>query len=125
MSDTSYKPNNDHTGDSVDIKRYTATQQRSKSDEQLFLHVSNYMKDEIKALQKKANKTKPNQKDIKSLNRASKTAAYLVEIYNRTTNSNFSTIKKMDEHLKSIKTKEKKIDSESSEEGSDYKDDDE
>jgi hypothetical protein len=59
------------------------------------------------------------------LNRASKTAAYLVEIYNRTMNSNFSTIKKMDEHLKSIKTKEKKIDSESSEEGSDYKDDDE
>ena len=31
----------------------------------------------------------------------------------------------MDKHLKSIKTKEKKIDSESSEEGSDYKDDDE
>jgi hypothetical protein len=125
MSDTSYKPNNDHTGDSVDIKRYTATQQRSKSDEQLFLHVSNYMKDEIKALQKKADKTKPNQKDIKSLNRASKTAAYLVEIYNRTKNSNFSTIEKMDEHLKSIKTKEKKIDSESSEEGSDYEDDNE
>ena len=83
------------------------------------------MKDEIKALQKKADKTKPNQKDIKLLNRASKTAAYLVEIYNRTKNSNFSTIKKMDEHLKSIKTKEKKIDSESSEEGSDYEDDDE
>ncbi len=72
MSDTSYKPNNDHTGDSVDIKRSTATQQRSKSDEQLFLHVSNYMKDEIKALQKKADKTKPNQKDIRLLNRASK-----------------------------------------------------
>jgi hypothetical protein len=59
------------------------------------------------------------------LNRASETAAYLVEIYNRTTNSNFSTIKKMDEHLKSIKTKEKKNDSECSEEGSDYEDDDE
>ncbi len=83
------------------------------------------MNDEIKVLQKEADKTKPNQKDIKSLNRASKTAAYLVEIYNRTTNSNFSTIEKMDEHLKSIKTTEKKIDSESSEEGSDYEDDDE
>ncbi len=83
------------------------------------------MKDEIKALQKKADKTKPNQKDIKSLNRASKTAAYLVEIYNRTKNSNFSTIQKMDKHLKSIKIKEKKNDSESIEEGSDYKDDDE
>ncbi len=125
MSDTSYKPNNDHTGDSVDIKRYTATQQWNKPDEQLFLHVSNYMKDEIKALQKKADKTKPNQKDIKLLNCASETAAYLVEIYNRTTNSNFSTIKKIDKHLKSIKTKEKKIDSESSEEGSDYEDDNE
>ena len=56
---------------------------------------------------------------------ARKTAAYLVEIYNRTKNSNFSMIEKMDEHLKSIKTKEKKIDSESSEEGSDYEDDDE
>jgi hypothetical protein len=55
------------------------------------------MKDEIKALQKKADKTKTNQKDIKSLNRASKTAAYLVEIYNRTMNSNFSTIEKMDD----------------------------
>jgi hypothetical protein len=31
----------------------------------------------------------------------------------------------MDEHLKSIKTKEKKIDSESSEEESDYEDNDE
>ena len=83
------------------------------------------MKDKIKALQKKADKTNPNQKDITSLNHANKTAAHLVEIYNRTTNSEFSTIDKMDEHLKSIKTKEKKIDSECSEEGSDYKDNDE
>jgi hypothetical protein len=59
------------------------------------------------------------------LNRANKTAAHLVEIYNRTTNSEFSMIDKMDEHLKSIKTKEKKIDSECSEEGSGYDDDDE
>jgi hypothetical protein len=125
MSNTSYKPNDDHTGDSVDIKRYTAAQQRSKSEEQLFLHVSKYKKDEIKALQKKADKTNPNQKDIMLLNRANETAAHLVEIYNRTTNSELSTIDKMDEHLKSIKIKEKKIDSECSEEGSEYDDDDE
>ncbi len=124
MSDTSYKPNDDHTGN-VDIKRYTPAQQQSKSDEQLFLHVSTYMKDEIKVFQKKADKTKPNQKDITSLNRANKTAAYLVEIYNRTSNFGFSTFERMDEHLKSIKTNEKKIGSESSEEGSDYEDEDE
>ena len=56
MTDNSYKPNKDHTSDSVDIETYTARQQRNKLEEQLFLHVSNYMKDEIETLGKKARK---------------------------------------------------------------------
>jgi hypothetical protein len=56
MTDNSYKPNEDHTSDSVDIETYTARQQWNKLEEQLFLHVSNYMKDEIKTLGKKARK---------------------------------------------------------------------
>ncbi len=54
MRDNSYKPNEDHTSDSIDIETYTAWQQQNKSEEQLFLHVSNYMKDEIKTLGKKS-----------------------------------------------------------------------
>ncbi len=73
----------------------------------MFLHVSTYMKEKINALEKKADKTKPNQKDIMLLNRANKTAAYLVAIYNKTSNSDFSTFRKMVEHLKSIKPDEK------------------
>ncbi len=48
MMDNSYKPNEDHTSDSVDIETYTAQQQRNKWEKQLFLHVSNYMKDKSK-----------------------------------------------------------------------------
>jgi hypothetical protein len=53
MTDNSYKPNEDQTSDSVDIETYTAQQQQNKLEEQLCLHVSNYMKDKIKTLGKK------------------------------------------------------------------------
>ncbi len=56
MTDNSYKPNEDHTSDSVDIETYTAQQQWNKSEEQLFLHDINYMKDKIETLGKKARK---------------------------------------------------------------------
>ncbi len=35
MTDNSYKPNEDHTSDSVGIETYTAPQQQNKSEEQL------------------------------------------------------------------------------------------
>ena len=76
-------------------------------------------------LVKKANKTKPNKKDIDSLNRANDMAACLVAIYNKTSESEFSTFGKIFEHLKTIKPEKKKIGNESSEEDEDYEEDDE
>ena len=86
---------------------------------------STSMKEDIDVLLKKTDKSKPNQKDIDSLNRANDMAACLVAIYNKTSDSDFSTFGKMFEHLKTIKPDEKKIGSESSEEDEDYEDDDE
>ncbi len=63
------------------------------------------MKDEIKTLGKKARKKNANPKDIKSLNRVNEAAAYFVEIYNKMKDEDFSTLKKMDEHMQN---KEKK-----------------
>ncbi len=105
MMDNSYKPNKDHTSDSVDIETYTAQQQQNKLQEQLFLHVSNYMKDEIETLGNKACKKNANPKDIKLRNRVNKAAACFVAIYNKMKDEDFSTPKKMDEHMKN---KEKK-----------------
>jgi hypothetical protein len=56
MSETSYKPTKEETRDSVNIVRFTPQQQQNKTQEQLFLHVSNFMKDEIETLRKKARK---------------------------------------------------------------------
>ena len=99
MTDNSYKPNEDHTSDSIDIETYTAQQQQNKLEEQLFLHNSNYMKDKIKTLGEKARKKNANPKDIKLLNRVNKAAACFVEIYNKMKDEDFSTLKKMDEHM--------------------------
>ena len=41
----------------------------------MFLHVSTYVKEDIDVLEKKANKTKPDKKDIDLLNRANNMAA--------------------------------------------------
>jgi hypothetical protein len=56
MSETSYKPTKEETRDSVNIVGFTPQQQQNKTQEQLFLHVSNFMKDKIATLQKKAHK---------------------------------------------------------------------
>ena len=117
MTDNSYKPNEDHTSDSVDIKTYTARQQQNKLEEQLFLQVSNYMKDKIETLGKKARKKNANPKDIKSLNRVNEVAACFVEIYNKMKDEDFSTPEKMDEHMQNEEKKvnDKQFDSECSE----------
>ena len=80
MSETSYKPANEETSNNINIVKFTPQQQQTKTPEQLFLHVSNYMKDKIKTLGKKARKKNANPKDIKSLNRVNKEAACFVEI---------------------------------------------
>ena len=125
MTETSYKPNDGHSSNSGEIKTYRPAVHQGKLDEEMFLHVSTYMKEDIDVLVKKANKTKPNKKDIDSLNRANDMAACLVAIYNKTSESEFSTFGKMFEHLKTIKPDEKKIGNESSEEDEDYEEDDE
>ena len=53
MKEASYKPTKDHTSASVDIGHFTPQQQRKKIQEQLFLHVSDFMIDKIATLQKK------------------------------------------------------------------------
>ncbi len=117
MTYNSYKPNEDHTNDSVDIETYTARQQQNKLEEQLFLHVSNYMKDEIETLGEKARKKNANPKDIKLLNRVNKAAACFVAIYIKMKDEDFPTLEKMDKHMKKKEKKEndKKFDSECSE----------
>ncbi len=53
MSETSYRPTEEETRDSVNIVRFTPQQQQNKTQDQLFLHVSNFMNDDIEILQKK------------------------------------------------------------------------
>jgi hypothetical protein len=83
MSETSYKPADEETSNSVNIVKFTPQQQQNKTPEQLFLHVSNFMKDKIEILAKKAQKKNTNQKDIKLLNSANEAAACLVELVNK------------------------------------------
>ncbi len=64
-------------------------------------------------------------KKVALLNRANDMAACLVAIYNKTSDSDYSTFGKMFEHLKTIKPDEKKIGSDSSEDDGDYEEGDE
>jgi hypothetical protein len=125
MTEISYKPNKDHTSDSVDIGTFTPQQQWNKTEEQLFLRVSNFIKDKIETLEKKAHKKNANQKDIKLLNRANKAAACLVELYNKKRDEDFSTLVKMEECMQKIETNQnnKKFASESSEQSSESEQD--
>ncbi len=52
MLETSYKPADVETSNSVNIVKFTPQQQQKKTPEQLFLHVSNFMKDKIETLEK-------------------------------------------------------------------------
>jgi hypothetical protein len=124
MTDTSYKPNEGPTSNSGEIKSFRAAEHQRKSIEQMFLHVSTYIKEDIDVLMKKANKTKTNKKDIDSINKANDMATCLVAIYNKASESEFSTFGKMFEHLKTIKPEKKQLGNESSEEDEDYEEDD-
>jgi hypothetical protein len=119
MSETSYKPTKEETRDSVNIVRFAPQQQRNKTQEQLFLHVSDFMKDKIETLQKKAHKKNANQKDIKLLNCANKAAACLVELVNENCDEDFSTLDAMQQYMeeKTMNQKKKRAD-DSSEESS-------
>jgi hypothetical protein len=108
MSETSYKPAEEETGDSVNIVKFTPQQQQNKTQEQLFLHVSNFMKDKIETLQKKAHKKNTNQKDIKLLNCANKVAACLVERVNKNCDEDFSTLEAMQEYMEEKAMNQKK-----------------
>ncbi len=117
MSETSYKPTEEETRDSVDIVGFTPQQQRNKPQEHLFLHVSNFMKDKIETLQKKAHKKNANQKDIKLVNCANEAAACLVELINKNCDEDFSTLDAMQEYMeeKAMNQKKKHADDSSEE----------
>jgi hypothetical protein len=119
MSETSYKPTKEETRDSVNIVRFTPQQQQKKTQEQLFLHVSNFLKDKIETLRKKAHKKNANQKDIKLLNCANEAAACLVELVNKNCDEDFSTLDATQEYMeqKAMNQKKKRAD-DSSEESS-------
>ena len=119
MSETSYKPTKEETRDSINIVRFTPQQQQNKTQEQLFLHVSNFMKDKIETLRKKAHKKNANQQDIKLLNCANEAAACLVELVNKNCDEDFSTLDAMQEYMeeKAMNQKKKRAD-DSSEESS-------
>ncbi len=106
MSETSYKPAEDETYNSVNIFKVTPEQQQNKTPEQLFLHVSNFMKD--KDINKKAQKKNANQKDIKLLNSANEVAACLVELVNKECDEDFSTLVAMQEYMEEKAMNQKK-----------------
>jgi hypothetical protein len=82
------------------------------------LHVSNFMKDKIEILAKKAQKKIANQKDIKLLNSANEAAACLVELVNKERDENFSTLEAMHKYMeeKAMNQKKKHTDDSSEEE---------
>ena len=97
MTETSYKPNKGIASNSGEIITYRPAMHQGKSNEEMFLHVTTYMKEVIKVLAKKAKMTKPNKNDIDSLNRANanKTAVCLVAIFTiRPPNQNFQCLEK-------------------------------
>ncbi len=118
MLETSYNSVEKETSNSINIVKFTPQQQQDKTQEQLFLHVSNFMKDEIETLAKKAHKKNTNQKDIKLLNCANEAAACLVELVNKNCDENFSTLEAMQEYMeeKAMNQKEKCADDRSEEE---------
>jgi hypothetical protein len=118
MSETSYKPADEETSNNINIVKFTPQQQQNKTPEQLFLHVSNFIKDKIETLAKKAQKKNANQKDIELLNSASEAAACLVELVNKEHDENFSTLKAMHEYMeeKAMNQKKKRADDSSEEE---------
>ncbi len=92
MLETSYKPANEDTSNSINIVKFNTQQQWNKTPEQSFLHVSNFMKDKIETLAKKAQKKNANKKDIKLLNSADEAAACLVELVNKEPDENLLEI---------------------------------
>jgi hypothetical protein len=122
MSNRSYKLNNQDTRNSVHIVHFTPQEQQHKSPDQLFLHVSDFMKGEIDKITKTTDKNrKP--KNIKLLNSANEVAACLVALANKDHHKKFSSLEEMQAHMREELTKEKKeLANESSEEES-YNDD--
>ncbi len=108
MLETSYKPADDETCNSINIVKFTPEQQQHNSPEQLFLHVSNFMKDKIETLTKKAQKKNANQTDIKLLNSANEAAACLVELVNKERDEDFSTLAAMQEYMEEKEMNQKK-----------------
>jgi hypothetical protein len=56
MSNRSYKLNNQATRNNINIVHFTPQQQQHKSPDQLFLHLSDFMKGEIDTMTKTADK---------------------------------------------------------------------
>ncbi len=124
MSNRSYKLNNQDTRNSIHIVHCSPQEQQHKSPDQLFLHVSDFMKEEIDKMTKTTDIKSTNQKNIKLLNSANEVAACLVALANKDRHEIFSSIEEMQAHMREELTKEKKeLADESSEEES-YDDDD-
>ncbi len=124
MSNRSYKLNNQDTRNSVHIVHCTPQEQQHKSPDQLFLHVHDFMKEEIDKMTKTTDKKNANQKNIKLLNSANEAAACLVALANKDHHEFFSSLEEMQAHMREELTKEKKeLATESSEEET-YNDDD-
>jgi hypothetical protein len=64
-----------------------------------FLHLSDFMKGEIKTMTKTADKKNANQKNIKLLNSASEGAACLVELANKDRHKKFSSLEEIQAYM--------------------------
>jgi hypothetical protein len=123
MSNRSYKLNNQDTRNSIHIVHFTPQEQQHKSPDQLFLHVSDFMKGEIDKMTKTTEKKNANQKNIKLLNSANEVAACLVALANKDHHKKNSSLEEMQAHMREELPKEKKEPADESSEDKSYNDD--
>ncbi len=118
MSETSYKPANEETNNSVNIVKFTPQQQQNKTPEQLFLHVSNFMKDKIETLAKKSSEEQHEPKRHQIAQQCKWSGWCLVELVNKECDENFSTLEAMHKYMeeKAMNQKKKCADDSSEEE---------
>jgi hypothetical protein len=108
MIKRSYKPINQEARSNINIVNFTPQQQWQKAPDQLFLHLSDFMKGEIETMTKTADKKNANQKNIKLLNSASEVAACLVELANKDRHKKFSSLEEMQAYMREQVSKQKK-----------------
>ncbi len=94
MSKRSYKPINQEARNNVNIVNFTPQQQQQKTPDQLFLHLSDFMKGEIETMTKTADKKTQTKKTSNCLTAQMRRLHALLNLPIKTVTKSFHHLKK-------------------------------